>query len=245
MQSPEIWNNRNLQLERQGLEVSMPVDTVHLWQIGLKVEDWPPKPIWKILDEMERQRALRLHKIKDQKRFICIHGLLRLILSWYLDVDPCSIGFSFNQFGKPRLACMTRLEFNVAHSSNLVLFAFTSSCQIGVDVERIIKLDELNNLGNWFLSSSEKELLSSLHSVEKVETFYKFWVIKEAYLKMLGRGLTDNLDNYNMVPALNGHQKDWSAEVFNPMSDYLAALAIRGVVRNIVRFEGMSSQIIF
>jgi 4'-phosphopantetheinyl transferase len=241
MQVTEIWHNKNPRLGRQALSLCLPMNAVHIWQIGLEVEDSPLKPFWKLLDEAERQRALDLRKVNDQKRFICTHGLLRLILSWYLDENPCSIGFSFNQFGKPRLESVVNLEFNLAHSSNLVLFAFTSSSQIGVDVERVIELEDFDALGNWFLSNNEKELLSSSRSVAKVENFYKLWTIKEAYLKMLGRGLADNLDNYNMVPALNGQQKDWSAKVFSPLSGYLAALAASGDVGQIVKIEGLSN----
>jgi phosphopantetheine--protein transferase-like protein len=131
----------------------------------------------------------------------------------------------------------SHLEFSITYSGDLVLFAFTAAGRIGVDVERIVPLKAMDELENWFMSDDEKKLSADLSPYERIETFYKLWTVKEAYLKMLGRGLIDDLNALNMVPALSGKESAWSLDVFSPMSGYLAALVKETMTANVVRFK--------
>ena len=219
-------------------------DAVHLWQVELDAEDGSYRVLWDFLDGTEHQRALRLRSDIDRKRFICAHGVFRIILGRYLGIEPGNVGFTFNRFDKPCLASESQLEFSIAHSGDLALFAFTVVGRIGVDVERIIALDELDDLEKWSLSADERKLSANLPPNERIKTFYKLWTVKEAYLKMLGRGLIDNLNSLNMVPALFGKEPDWSVEVISPMSCYLAALATETTAGDVVRFRCNSSEFV-
>lgn len=216
--------------------IELPVNAVHVWHAAWKGDDETSRVLWDILDEAERQRALRLRSDGDRKRFISTHGMFRIILSRYLGLEPDRIAFSFNQFGKPCLASESQMEFSMTHSGDLALFAFTTAGRIGVDVERILPLDDLDELEGRYLSKAERNVCANRPPLERLDAFYRFWTLKEAYLKMLGRGLTGDLDALNMVPAWRGEDRSWSADVFSPMSGYLAALAADTEIGTVVRF---------
>ena len=77
---------------------------------------WPSEDEW--------QRPKRLHLQRDCRRFIAGRGRLREILAALLDINPASLAFSYDKFGKPQIAAPTpahSLHFNPAHSDSLAV----------------------------------------------------------------------------------------------------------------------------
>ena len=69
---------------------------------------------------------------------IVARGVLRKILSRYLDRDPAKLQFCYAPFGKPALTSNSGvhgLRFNVSHSEGFALHA--ASTELGVDLECI------------------------------------------------------------------------------------------------------------
>jgi phosphopantetheinyl transferase len=64
-----------------------------------------------ILSTEERKRARKFYFEEDRTHYVMARGLLRVILSRYLDLDPSQLRFRYNPYGKPSLAsslCHTR-----------------------------------------------------------------------------------------------------------------------------------------
>lgn len=94
----------------------------------------------------------------------------------------------------------------MSHSHNLGLYAFAySDYGIGIDVELIRPLSNILSLAKRFFTEKEASYLESLSSQEQIETFFRFWTAKEAYLKATGEGL-GGLENIEVMVS-SSHSK--------------------------------------
>src|SRR5271154_7601671 len=83
----------------------------------------------------EKARAERFFFERDRNRFIAARGILRGLLGGYLRCGPADLAFAYRAKGKPFLARPPSdppIEFNIAHSRDLVLLAFSAGLALGV-----------------------------------------------------------------------------------------------------------------
>lgn len=218
-------------------------DDVDVWRASLNLDASRVRSFLNILAPDELSRANRFHFTKDHDHFVVARGALRTILSRYLETDPASLRFSFNSYGKPALTDDSggdTLRFNVSHSKNLALFAFTRQRDIGVDIEYLREdFDGLEIAGNYF-SPGEVATLRALPAELQRRAFFNCWTRKEAYIKAHGEGLSMPLDEFDVslapgeTVALLRTAPDpdeaarWSLLELHPGPDYVAALAVEG-----------------
>jgi len=177
---------------------------------------------WDKLSIDEKERAIRFHFERDRKRFVLTHGVLRELLGKYFDSDE-EMFFGENEFGKPHLIqpfFMLKshldggsFEFNITHSSNVILIAFRflkkyqeEDLQIGIDVEKIqpdFDFDLI--LDNFF---SQKEIQQIKSSKNEHSTFFQNWTKKESLVKATGRGLMNKLNQFDLSKKENNWDLD-------------------------------------
>ena len=137
--------------------------------------------------EVARANALRSPHVR--LRFIRCRAALRHILGSWLQRAPAEVALCETAAGRPfvRNAC---LDFNVSHSADLALIAvLPGRGSVGVDLERIVALPDLLGLARTVCTS--RELGQLLQQGEgQLESFYRLWTCKEAYLKGIGSGLS-------------------------------------------------------
>jgi 4'-phosphopantetheinyl transferase len=105
--------------------------------------------------------------------------------------------------GKPRLRGRYRLEFSVAHTADLLVFAFQAATSVGVDVEALAghgwqPPPELLELA---LTPAERRRLDQVPASDQWRAFLRYWTRKEAVLKQLGIGLSAPLHDVAVDPA--------------------------------------------
>jgi 4'-phosphopantetheinyl transferase len=196
-----------------------------------------------LLSPDEWRRAGRIHHERDWRRFLVGRGTLREILGQLLNVNPARLEFSNGIFGKPQIAAPVAaqsLHFNLAHSDSLVVYA-TSRHELGVDIEHIREMEEADQIASRFFSPRETNCLHGLPAEQRLEAFFNCWTRKEAYLKALGRGLDDNLDQIEVSLApgepaelLPPHaSRQWSLHTLAPAPEFVGALAIQEQVSRV------------
>lgn len=214
---------------------------IHVWRASLDTDACGIQSLYETLSADEQQRAALFYFPKDRERFTVARGLLREILSRYLQQNPSDISFYYNQHGKPALHTdgEDSLHFNVSHSHRLVLYAITRDCPIGVDLEYIRTDFPYQEIAEKFFSPKENAMLRSLPAQLQPKAFFTCWSRKEAYLKAIGKGLSIplNLFEVSLLPeepaGLLSIQGDieaathWSLQDLYPSPDYVAALAIQ------------------
>ena len=221
----------------------LPNNAVHVWRAALHVSPSELRAFGDTLAVGERARAERFYFQKHREHFIVGRGLLRDILSRYLDRKPDQLRFCYNAYGKPALIEETGAEglcFNLSHSHGIALYALTRGREIGVDIEYFRPDVEAEKLAERFFSPREATVLHALPEHLRKEGFFNCWTRKEAYIKAEGKGMSIPLSAFDvsLTPgepaALLRSQNDtqetsrWTLQALDPKPGYAAALAVKG-----------------
>jgi 4'-phosphopantetheinyl transferase len=211
---------------------------VHVWRAYLELPRFVLQELEQTLSPDERQRAGRFRFASDRCRFVAARGVLRQILARYLDCHPSEAKFSYGPFGKPALApgCRSNgLQFSLAHSGTLAVYAIAKGPEVGIDVEEIRPLFVQERIAEQFFAQQEVGELRALPLQLQPEAFFNCWTRKEAYVKARGNGLQIALDSFvvSLAPGKPaefraGADPGWSLHAFTPAPGYIAALATTG-----------------
>ncbi|MBW4453625.1 MAG: 4'-phosphopantetheinyl transferase superfamily protein [Nostoc indistinguendum CM1-VF10] len=206
---------------------------IHVWRIDLDQPELQLQNLAATLSNDEMARAERFYFQEHRQRFIAGRGILRAILSRYLGIQPLQVQFNYQQRGKPVLAdtfADSGLAFNLSHSQGLGLCAVNCTRQIGVDLEYIRPMSDLEALAKRFFLPREYEMLRSLSPNQQQEVFFRYWTCKEAYLKATGDGLSQlEQIEVSLTPtelAKLQITEDWSLFELVPANNYVAAVAV-------------------
>ena len=155
-----------------------------------------------ILETVELERARRFLRPLHRARFVAARGQLRILLAPYLDSSPRDVRFTCGVDGKPALpTCVGRsgppIHFNLAHSEDRAIVA-VSRHVVGVDLERVTRFREIDEVPRQHFSASEQRAMQALEPGRRLEAFYAVWTRKEAFLKGVGGGLMLPLDSFDV-----------------------------------------------
>lgn len=182
--------------------------------------------IYQNLSNSLKERINKQKRLQDKWRIIASDRLIRTVLGAELDLPQESIMYHYAPTGKPYLENGKR-HFNIAHSNDIVLMV-TASTPVGVDIEYIKPLEDLNELLQNF-TEAEQNILRNETEQNRLIAFFKLWVIKESYLKATGDGLSVPLDNVEVVgfledqPTIKGHH-EWQIKPIETLEGYQAAI---------------------
>jgi 4'-phosphopantetheinyl transferase len=216
---------------------------MHVLRVRINQTDGQVQQLQQILSNDERLRAKCFHFNCDSKRFIASQGMLRLIIGDYIDMAPSRLQFYAGHRGKLYLMHSlgnVPLQFNLAHSKEIALYAFRCSREIGIDVEHVRDMPDAEQIALTTFSSLENKMLQSLPEYQRQEAFFNCWVRKEAYIKAIGNGLYHTLDRFDVslapgepaqLVSVEGSAEQascWFMKSLTPEDGYVAALAVKG-----------------
>jgi len=173
--------------------------TVDIWRIDLNLEPGCLPALQALLSSEEADQARRFHFERDRRRYLVSHAALRCILGGYLDLSPQSISFRFSRHGKPSLREHGGLYFNLAHSHELALVAVTGLGEVGVDIEHVRPLADMDSIARHSFSEHEYNQLQALPAGQRLQGFFRCWSRKEAFIKALGEGLSYPLQQFSVI----------------------------------------------
>jgi 4'-phosphopantetheinyl transferase len=212
---------------------------VQIWATWLDLPAYLRKQLEDTLAPDEHNRAMRMVFERDRQAHIASRGILRQILAQYLGVAPQSLVFQYNEQGKPSLADNCGgdwLNFNVSHSGSLVLYAFRLEGVVGIDVEKVREVEDMNQIAASTFSAVENLHFQSLPVPQQVEAFFNCWTRKEAFIKAVGTGLSYPLTSFDVTlrpdePArfvrIEGESSDhWTLIDLRPYQGFIGAVAV-------------------
>lgn len=216
-------------------ELDLLLNDVHIWRINLNSDELQLQSFRETLSSDEIARAERFYFPEHRQRFMAGRGTLRTILGQYLDIAPKQVEFEYQPRGKPLLAAKFAdqgLLFNLSHSQDLALLGVSYQHQIGVDLEYIRTMSDLEGLAKRFFSAREYEYLRLLSPAQQQQIFFRYWTCKEAYLKATGDGLVQ-LEEIEIDLTPNQPSKllvsgDWSLRELTPANNFAAAVVVAG-----------------
>ncbi len=201
-------------------------DNVHIHTVRLNLPEHRINTLYATLSADEVERADRFLLKRHRVRFISCRGILREILGGYLAVKPSSVTFDYGKYGKPALHSSihpAEFSFNLSHSGDMAVFAVTRHADVGVDIEHVRTITNIDMIAKRYFTADEYTLVSSCSGEEKLATFFDIWTLKEACLKTTGKGLIglEQLNNASL-PAFRGHFRN-----FTSARGYSGAIATR------------------
>jgi 4'-phosphopantetheinyl transferase len=223
---------------------------VHIW-----IACQPPNPdpeLEKTLSEQERDSLHRKVFAKDRLAYEFAHGVLRDILSRYLDRPPGEIQLGLDRFGKPYVVedgAPVPPRFNLSHSGEVVLVGVTAERHIGVDVEEVRPLDGFTPIADSHFTPEERAFILRHAAEHRLRAFYRCWTRKEACVKAIGGGLSIPLNSFDTslpiahagpsLPhgAMAGDVASWRLSDIEVPAGYQGAVAVEQGFDRLMRFE--------
>jgi 4'-phosphopantetheinyl transferase len=189
-----------------------------------------------MLGPEEQSRAARFQFEHLRSFYIGTHAALRVLLARYIRIRAHEIRFRYSSKGKPSIAGYGDIQFNLSHSGTLMLAAFASGCDVGIDVEHIRPVRDLLDIASRFFCREEIAELELLSPSERENGFFRCWVQKEALLKVSGEGLSTPLDSFR-VPLHGAAEHQVQNCIVHVLSDlelpegYVGAVAYNSGLR--------------
>ena len=140
-----------------------------------------------LLSEQRRLQALKFKHEQGRKTCAMAYLLLCEALRQEYGITELPV-FEFGEHGKPFIVGHPDIHFNFSHCSEAVICA-VSDQPVGVDVESIREYKE--SLARYTMNDQELEQIARAERPD-VE-FIRLWTMKEAVLKLSGRGIVDDL----------------------------------------------------
>lgn len=219
---------------------------IHIWQVFLPDFYQDESQLLALLNPDEIKRANRFHFPEHRIRFLTARGMLRKILALYSQQPPASITFAYLHRGKPSLENNpSQIQFNVSHSFEMAVYAFTQRYPIGVDIEKIEDKDQLE-LAKRFFSPQEFQELQQMPELERKPAFYTIWSRKEAVIKTSGEGLHLPLESFSVSAKAKleqisfvheGKSFNYHLENFPVPQGYQAAFATEQEVKQLAFWQ--------
>lgn len=233
---------------RGSSDQKLTANAAHVWRFPLIATRQEIKALTHWLSRRERDAVARLTRPAERDKRIVASGRLRYILSRYVDCAPDAIDIERTAAGRPQLvaSAASNIQFSLAHSGNLGLVGI-GTCAIGVDIERVRSTKGADRLAARFFSRREVEEMSRRCVAERVEWFFRQWVLKEAYLKSIGAGVPAGLSQCEIEwgksgPSIRNHgaaSKELSRTILElPVSrGYAAALSVSPSLTDVSVFD--------
>jgi len=152
----------------------------------------------------EKERIGRFVFKRDAKRSIIGQLMIRKFVSEASHLPWSQIKIKRDHNNKP-LSEGLNLHFNVSHDGNLVVLAGEENTIVGIDIMRNCykggkSLNEFFRLMHRNFHMNEWAYINKGTDTNKINSFYRFWCLKECYVKATGTGLTIDLRKICFVP---------------------------------------------
>ncbi|ALK31382.1 4'-phosphopantetheinyl transferase family protein [Burkholderia plantarii] len=171
-------------------------------------------PAHAALDAAERARAARFLRAEDAIRHAATRAALRHLLGFTLQLQAASLRFVTDEAGRPELAPddaaavdagadgdvgTARLDFNVSHSGDHALIAWSAATRVGVDIEAARSSLDWASLGPSVFAPADEAAVHGHAPQARRDAFFRVWTAKEALLKVLGVGITGGLTAFSVL----------------------------------------------
>lgn len=190
---------------------------VDLWY--LNTQNISEEVVNKSLSSLPEKMVSEIIRLRNhQDRLLKLFGRL-IVRKYHLDAG---VEFNWTKWklstaGKPYYEGGKKIS--ISHSGDYVIVVF-SDREIGVDIERFASFDV--NIALSYLHPLEAE--SILKAPNSMEAFFRIWTRKEAYLKAIGRGIIDGLNDQNCLQNKLTGKKTWYLHDIPLISDYKISL---------------------
>ena len=151
----------------------------------------------------ERKAAV-MRFIPESSRIQSLLGALlsRFAIRKDLSLPNEKIKIAHTEYGKPYLTEHPDYYFSLSHSGDYIAFV-SDNYPIGVDIQKVDKLEE--QIAKQFFTKNEYDYVLS----HGISGFYEVWTKKEAYVKLLGTGLSAPFSSFDVFDNMQVNFHTW------------------------------------
>ncbi len=138
----------------------------------------------------------RFKVLKKQVEWMAGKAAVKKLVSEMLgQVDGHRLTVSARKSGEPYLDNYPDVCISISHSGRYAVAAVgLKRCRVAVDVEKI-ESGRMASIGRIAFSDRERERLNGKND----EEHYRCWTVKEAYLKIIGKGFAEGLKKVEIL----------------------------------------------
>jgi 4'-phosphopantetheinyl transferase len=162
--------------------------------------------LMKKVDKERIEKAVRFKRLPDKVCSLVGGALIQTALKDYIQEsktqkfspeDVLDISYVLVENGKPCVKNYPSFHFSLSHSGDYVALA-TANIPVGIDVQEE-RVSDPDKLAERFYSDKENEILRKIEDdEERSHMFFRIWSAKEAYIKMTGYGLQEDLSGFHI-----------------------------------------------
>ncbi|MCP3849133.1 MAG: 4'-phosphopantetheinyl transferase superfamily protein [Gammaproteobacteria bacterium] len=137
---------------------------------------------------------------------------MRTVLARYVGIKADEIEYEKGEQGKPFISILNpeKIQFNLSHTQDIAILAITKKYEVGIDIEHNDRKTDWKGICKRFFTEPEQQALFSLPEAQQSNAFFDLWTRKEAYMKVLGTGLSLSPTEFTLTvipekPALVAH----------------------------------------
>lgn len=179
---------------------------IHLSYYRLLKRLDPPvfNELLQMLPDLLQKRILKFRNWQDAERSLAGNILLIKALEKLGRTGYDLQQLKYTEFQKPYLD--DTISFNISHSGEYIICAISETELVGSDVEEITNVP-MDDFANLFAPVEWNEVINS---TDRHRAFFTLWTKKEAFLKVIGCGLNQPLNEVVIQHnTINWEGKDW------------------------------------
>ncbi|MBR0472111.1 MAG: 4'-phosphopantetheinyl transferase superfamily protein [Methanosphaera sp.] len=154
------------------------------------VKDLKLEKAIKKVSQKRQEKINKYHFTKDKKLSCGAELLLNHLLQEENITNPI---YEEDFYKKPYIQ-NHKIEFNLSHSKEMVACAISDK-PIGIDIEYIDKNIDLDIAKHYFYNNEYENIIQAK---DQAKEFFKYWVLKESFMKYTSLGFNINLDEFNI-----------------------------------------------
>lgn len=147
---------------------------------------------YKLVSEDRKSKISRFMFDKDKKLSCGAYLLLMKMLNEENIIKPT---FKTEKYGKTYISNYNNIHFNISHSGKYVACGISDN-KIGVDIEYNDSTIDLDIAKHYFYNEEYKNIMKSDNPSNE---FFKYWVLKESYMKYTGLGFNLALNSFEIT----------------------------------------------
>ena len=156
------------------------------------------------LSDKEIHRSKRFIKKADERTYVITHALVNRKIAGLLGKDFNELKINYFDNKKP-IVEGSAIDFILSHSADYFAFAMSNleKIYVGVDIEVVRENLDMEPIVHHYFHKNEISYIlnSGSNNHTRQRRFYEVWTRKEAFLKMLGTGLSEKLSEIDMSPG--------------------------------------------
>ncbi|HZJ99897.1 MAG TPA: 4'-phosphopantetheinyl transferase superfamily protein [Tissierellaceae bacterium] len=132
-----------------------------------------------------------------------------------------------NLWGKPSLKNYPNIYFNISHSRDCIVCVVSDRYPVGIDIEKVRAF----NIYAAKKVCSTQELKNIYSKEDPDREFFRYWTLKESYVKAIGKGISYPMKNVNFnissEKKLLSNVQDCSFMLMDDIDDYITAVCYK------------------